>query len=198
MGHTCCDKPSLQNCMQGVEKTGSQLKEKFFWPEMNTDVNLWCAACEKSQRRQPPAKTKRPAMQIVLPDIPWARVAVDMLGPLPRTAQRSRYVLVRADYFTKWTEVFCASLSPVIKAAHTSCVETCDFMPQFHASLSHVITPAHGSRVDTRDLHSSLSSVITPEFHAWSRLAVMHYGLSISYISPTNCVCIVICTMSAI
>ena len=42
----------------------------------------------------------------MVPDIPWGRVAVDMLGPLPRTARRSRYVLVVADYFTKWTEAF--------------------------------------------------------------------------------------------
>ena len=90
----------------GVEKTGTRLKEKFFWPGMNTDVNLWCAACETCQRRKPPPRKKRSAMQIMVPDIPWARVAVDMLGPLPRTARRSRYVLVVADYFTKWTEAF--------------------------------------------------------------------------------------------
>ena len=43
----------------GVEKTGTRLKEKFFWPGMNTDMNLWCAACEKCQRRKPPGKKKR-------------------------------------------------------------------------------------------------------------------------------------------
>ena len=87
---------------RGVEKTGSCLKEKVFWPGMN----VWCAVCEKCQRRKPPPRKKRSAMQIMVPDIPWARVAVDMIEPLPRTARRSRYVLVVADYFTKWTEAF--------------------------------------------------------------------------------------------
>ena len=30
------------------------------------------------------------------------RVAVDVLGPLPRTSRGNRYVLVAIDYFTKW------------------------------------------------------------------------------------------------
>lgn len=34
------------------------------------------------------------------------RLAVDILGELPETEQGSRYILVIADYFTKWTECF--------------------------------------------------------------------------------------------
>lgn len=34
------------------------------------------------------------------------RLAVDILGELPETEQGNRYILVIADYFTKWTECF--------------------------------------------------------------------------------------------
>ena len=34
------------------------------------------------------------------------RVAVDVLGPLPRTSRGNRYVLVAIDYFTKWMEAY--------------------------------------------------------------------------------------------
>ena len=30
------------------------------------------------------------------------RVAVDVMGPFPRTDAGNRYVLVAMDYFTKW------------------------------------------------------------------------------------------------
>ena len=32
------------------------------------------------------------------------RVAMDILGPLPETDRHNRYILVIADYFTKWAE----------------------------------------------------------------------------------------------
>jgi hypothetical protein len=37
---------------------------------------------------------------------PMERIAVDVLGPLPETEQQNKYLLIVADYFTKWTEAF--------------------------------------------------------------------------------------------
>ncbi|XP_014672604.1 PREDICTED: uncharacterized protein LOC106813069 [Priapulus caudatus] len=37
------------------------------------------------------------------------RIAVDFLGPLPRTGLGHEYILVVCDYFTKWTEVYALS-----------------------------------------------------------------------------------------
>ena len=33
-------------------------------------------------------------------------IAVDIMGPLPESKQMNSYMLVMADYFTKWIEVF--------------------------------------------------------------------------------------------
>ena len=37
---------------------------------------------------------------------PLDRLAIDIVGPLPRTAQNNRYFLTVTDHFTKWTEVY--------------------------------------------------------------------------------------------
>jgi hypothetical protein len=37
---------------------------------------------------------------------PLQRIAIDLLGPLPRTERGNKYIIVIADYFTKWTEAF--------------------------------------------------------------------------------------------
>lgn len=37
---------------------------------------------------------------------PYERVALDILGPLPETVGRNKYILVIGDYFSKWTEAF--------------------------------------------------------------------------------------------
>lgn len=37
---------------------------------------------------------------------PIERLAADLLGPLPISDLGNKYLLIVADYFTKWTEVF--------------------------------------------------------------------------------------------
>ena len=34
------------------------------------------------------------------------RIAIDILGPLPETQQKNKFILVVSDYFTKWTESY--------------------------------------------------------------------------------------------
>ena len=37
---------------------------------------------------------------------PMERIAVDVLGPLPESESGNKYLLIVADYFSKWTEAF--------------------------------------------------------------------------------------------
>eukprot|EP00731_Ephydatia_muelleri_P008795 Em0004g1133a len=37
---------------------------------------------------------------------PLQRVAMDIMGPLPETSRGNKYILVIADYFTKWSEAY--------------------------------------------------------------------------------------------
>jgi hypothetical protein len=43
-------------------------------------------------------------MKQYIVDAPWERRAIDILGPLPRSEDGNRYLMVVEDYFTKWTE----------------------------------------------------------------------------------------------
>ena len=38
--------------------------------------------------------------------VPMERMVVDVLGPLPESEHGNKYLLIIADYFTKWTETF--------------------------------------------------------------------------------------------
>ena len=35
-----------------------------------------------------------------------ARVALDLVGPLPETTEGNKWILVVGDYFTKWVEAY--------------------------------------------------------------------------------------------
>ena len=37
---------------------------------------------------------------------PMERIAIDVLGPLPITETGNKYILIVADYFTKWVEAY--------------------------------------------------------------------------------------------
>ncbi|KAK7904833.1 hypothetical protein WMY93_017440 [Mugilogobius chulae] len=48
----------------------------------------------------------RAELQQLAVGAPMERVAVDIMGPFPRTDKGNRYVLAAMDYFTKWPEAF--------------------------------------------------------------------------------------------
>uniref|UniRef100_A0A671YZ42 Integrase catalytic domain-containing protein n=1 Tax=Sparus aurata TaxID=8175 RepID=A0A671YZ42_SPAAU len=69
-------------------------------------VKAWVKECvdcasRKTQGRQPCAP-----LQLSVTSRPFERVALDILGPLPETPEKNKYILVVGDYFSKWTEAF--------------------------------------------------------------------------------------------
>ena len=45
-------------------------------------------------------------MKLTSSGYPMERIATNILGPLPETEKRNRYILVISDYFTKWVVAF--------------------------------------------------------------------------------------------
>ena len=62
------------------------------------------AECEKCNRRKTPVPSQKAPMQSIEIGQPMELWAMDVLGPLPMTAQGNQYVLVMSDHFTKWVE----------------------------------------------------------------------------------------------
>ena len=69
-------------------------------------VESYVATTVKCQQRKMPAKKAKAALQTVPVGGPFEMLAMDFLGPLPTTEKGNNYILVVADYFTKWTEAF--------------------------------------------------------------------------------------------
>ena len=88
----------------GAEKTRQRILRCFYWPTIFRDVNEYCRCCVKCQKTN---NCKVPLVPLIpLPVItqPFCRIAMDIVGPLPRSRLGNRYILVICDYTTRYPE----------------------------------------------------------------------------------------------
>ena len=89
----------------GRNCTLARLSQRFYWSGMADDVGDWLRNCTTCMKRKSPAGRHHP-----LGNIPtghrWDRIAMDILDVCDPTPDGFRYILVIADYFSKWTEAF--------------------------------------------------------------------------------------------
>jgi len=90
----------------GLEKMLGRLKERFYWPGHYTDVKNWCQSCISCLTRKTSAPTRRAPMGTITASYPMQIIATDLVGPLPESDNGNRYILVVADYFTRYMEAF--------------------------------------------------------------------------------------------
>ena len=90
----------------GVSKTKQRILQRFYWPSLSGDVKEYCSSCRQCQlasNRRPP---RAPMIPLPVLDEPFSRIAMDIVGPLPRSSQGNRYILVVCDYATRYPEAF--------------------------------------------------------------------------------------------
>lgn len=90
----------------GQAKTLLKLKQHVIWYKISIDCKLYvksCSVCNKNKRLKeyPKAKLKQ-----FYSGVPLERVHMDILGLLPITKNRNKYILMVIDQFTKWLECY--------------------------------------------------------------------------------------------
>ncbi|CAG2219665.1 Retrovirus-related Pol polyprotein from transposon 17.6,Retrovirus-related Pol polyprotein from transposon 412,Transposon Ty3-G Gag-Pol polyprotein,Transposon Ty3-I Gag-Pol polyprotein [Mytilus edulis] len=71
----------------GIKKTLSKVRQRFFWFGIRKYVENWCNKCDIcASRKRPNRKPKAPMRQYNV-GAPLERVAMDIMGPLPRSIQ---------------------------------------------------------------------------------------------------------------
>eukprot|EP00731_Ephydatia_muelleri_P031079 Em0022g593a len=124
----------------GKVKMLGRLKERFYWPGCGEDVEEWCKRCDICARRKSTAPKRRAGLQTLRAGYPMQTVCVDIMGPLPETNRGSKYVLVAADCFTKWVEVYGIPNQEALTVAVKLVDEMfCRFSPpeQIHSDQGH-------------------------------------------------------------
>ncbi|UYV72285.1 K02A2.6-like, partial [Cordylochernes scorpioides] len=83
-----------------------RVKERFYWAGCRASVEKWVRQCTEGASRKGPKTRSRARLKTYNVGAPVERIAIDIMGPLPRSDKGNRYILVAMDYFTKWPEAF--------------------------------------------------------------------------------------------
>ncbi|UYV82952.1 hypothetical protein LAZ67_22001514, partial [Cordylochernes scorpioides] len=83
---------------QGMTRTKQLLREKYFWINMDFDIENLIRNCPICVRNQP-LINDQPLQIVPLPSKPWMKLGIDIVGPIGH-----HYVLTVIDYYSSYPE----------------------------------------------------------------------------------------------
>jgi len=89
---------------EGVFKTYNRLKRDYYWINMILDVKYIVSTCHRCQIFIPQRTNNQTEDIPTKPGLPFTKVGLDIVGPLPRSTKGNLYIIVLVDYLTKWVE----------------------------------------------------------------------------------------------
>ncbi len=88
----------------GAENTTQRIRDRFQWPGMETEVKRFCQACPTCQRTSPRKSPPSPLIPLPIIEVPFERIGMNLVGPLPKSARGHEHILVIVDYATRYPE----------------------------------------------------------------------------------------------
>ena len=93
---------AVSGCHVGTNKTILKMRTRFWFPGMSSFTRRWVQSCHICQKRKSPTKHAKNPMKSYLVGAPGERICSDIIGPFTETDEGFRWILVFADYFTKY------------------------------------------------------------------------------------------------
>lgn len=90
----------------GFFKTFKRISQHFVWLGLRSDIAKYVRCCQVCQRTKAHRQKPEGLMSSQWATAPMEQLSVDIVGPLPMTPRRHKYLLVVIDKFTKYIELF--------------------------------------------------------------------------------------------
>jgi Integrase zinc binding domain/Integrase core domain len=90
----------------GIRATRRLVASRYLWLGLAKDIAAWCRDCQACQRAK---VTKQPAaavQPIPVPTVRFTHVHVDLVWPLPPSAEGYQYIFTAIDRSTRWAEAY--------------------------------------------------------------------------------------------
>ena len=87
----------------GVDKTRDRLLAHYFWPNIYKDVQQFCSTCPECQKTGRKLRSEKSALKpIISIGIPFKKIGIDIVGPLPRSNKGNIFILTVDDIATRY------------------------------------------------------------------------------------------------
>ena len=86
---------------QGIVRTIASVKQRFWWPLLQEDIQGWCNECIPCQERKKGRHKSFPLQQTIASE-PLERLGIDILSFTSETDDNNTCALVICDYFSKF------------------------------------------------------------------------------------------------
>ena len=86
----------------GVETTYNRARSRYYWPGLYKSIAEYIKTCDTCQCQGAPKSHEE--LHPIQVGLPFDRVGIDIVGPLPITPTGNRYIVVATEYLTKWPE----------------------------------------------------------------------------------------------
>ncbi len=88
----------------GAQNTIQRIRDRFHWPGLVAEVKRFCQACPICQQTSPHTPPPSPLIPLPILEVPFERIGMDLVGPLPKSARGHEHILVIVDYATRYPE----------------------------------------------------------------------------------------------
>lgn len=92
----------------GIVRTKQLLRSLAWWPGMDAEVTRLvtdCKHCQSSDKVLAGRARPAPLQPVDIPETPWTKLGLDIVGPINTAPLSQRYVIVLVDYTSKWPEM---------------------------------------------------------------------------------------------
>lgn len=152
----------------GYEKTLSALKEKYFWPQMASEVKTFCKNCLPCKTSKGININPTPTMgsQKKYCDYPFQFITLDYVGPFPSSGKgKFTCLLVVTDVFSKFIMV-----QPFRQATASSLVQFLEQAIFLLFGVPEMVLTDNGSQFTSKDFAALLKQYgvkhwLTPSYH---------------------------------
>ena len=101
----------------GITKTKDRILQRYYWPGIFKDIAQYCHTCEVCQRSTPRKPLRAEMIPLPLISQPFQRIAMDLVGPLPKSRRGNRFILTIVDYATRYPEAIPLSSTEASRIA---------------------------------------------------------------------------------
>ena len=93
---------------QGVERTTSLVRDRFFWPHMQREVEIYMSKCSACLKQKKPYRETRAPLTSIVTTQPFELVSIDFLH-LDKCKGGYEYILVIVDHYTRFAQAYATT-----------------------------------------------------------------------------------------